>query len=607
MARIANLQVVLTGVTRDFEKSMQRAWKSAQSLEGHIKSLTRTVLAFGTTLTGVAAAGGLAAFIKRGLDSAAALNDLSSQLGMTIEDIKAFGTASGSIETGTSALQVFTRTIGEAIGGSKEARAAFEGLGISIKELASGTTGENLRRVFDALGKKDAASRAAAARDVFGRGSGALTWLAQGGGKFEKALEDIQRTKSGIVAGMAAEADEAVFAWDRVKTVFGAIGEQISVSIAPYMKKLAEDSISWVESLGGVPGIIDRIGAAWSGIADGIDRFTLGVRSIWNYIAGGVAKTLQGALLLASKVAWVVDLVHGEGSQEFYENMAASAGKDAERFFKLAGEQQDKALGAKSMEAGAVYSWLDDVKRGREMQDPELAKLRANWRAEQEKDARLAALRVAEEKKAAEDHKKVIKELTSDLKTLENSVASPFEKFQEELKTLDNGLKEHLITFDKWLELFDKLKHKSFSEDKLEKWKEENFQWEDRANKPSMSDKLRDEMLEYGRKSMLPAELVYEKYEKIRQWQKELIKDDKMGLFKSDFEKVVKEFKNEFSALKPTSRGGFVEEFNPEFQLGGGVEDRNKIPQLDKTNILLEKIRDGIFRLTEGQAFGFAE
>lgn len=593
MAKIANLQVVLTGVTQDFERSMNRAMRSVKSLESQISSITRSVLAFGGALTGVAAAGGLGIFIKQGMDSAAAINDLSKQLGMSIEDLKAFGAAAGSMEEGAASLKLFTEKIGEAIAGSKEAREAFLALGLSIRQVAENSTGEILRKAFDSLSKMDPASRMAAAKGVFGKGGKNLGWLSEGGEKFQTGLEDVRRTGAAISAAQANAADNAEFAWTRVKTVITSISEHLATSLAPYMQKFAEQTITWVEKLGGVSGLIEKVKEGFLVVFDVVYRIGVGLSSIFDGIAAGVLKVIEYSARATSVLAKLTDLLHGGDSSTYYKTIADSIEKDAAALWGRSMGKQDAALGAGGK--NPLRAWIDDAKKSEQPFDPELARVRAKWQEELAKGPRLQALAMAEAKKAAEEYDKKIKDLSSDLASLSHGMETPFERMQGDIKTLDAALSAHLITLEKYNALMDRSMEKHFPDDKTD------------ASIPNRYADLSQQMMDYARSAMSPAEKLLEKLDRVKDWAKQLRGDNEGGIFQNEFKGVLDALRGEMAALMPASRGGSLQEFNPDVQLSRGMSDRNQLPQLDKTNEILGKIRDGIAQLSGANALGYSE
>jgi hypothetical protein len=93
------------------------------------------------------------------------------------------------------ALQHLERTIGEAAGGSKEAQAKFEALGVSWQDLEAMTPEAAFGRVNDRIREQgDAYQKAAAARAFYGRsGQQNMRLIEQGSGGIEAAMEKAQQ------------------------------------------------------------------------------------------------------------------------------------------------------------------------------------------------------------------------------------------------------------------------------------------------------------------------------------------------------------------------------------------------------------------------------
>lgn len=201
---IGQLRVIFSAETAAFEggakRVRQQAGLTARSMETAKSAATGFFAAFSVGI--------LSAGIRRALDYAGSLGELSQQLGVTTRDLQVFRFAAGQVgvsqeqlETGLSKLTI---TMGKVAAGAKEPAKAFAAIGISVDDLKGKNTGEAFRMIADGLAKiPDRAQRAAVEVALFGktgsmldnllsRGTGALNELAAAADKLGIVLSDEQ-------------------------------------------------------------------------------------------------------------------------------------------------------------------------------------------------------------------------------------------------------------------------------------------------------------------------------------------------------------------------------------------------------------------------------
>lgn len=167
------ISVVLEALTGSFETDMNRAAKTADKRMKDIRdSAAKAGAAIGAAL--VAGASGFAALVRNSLNTADDMLKLSQSTGIAIEALTQLDYAaklSGVEDLGTS-LTKFNKSIAEAAQGTKTQAAAFETLGISVKD-ANGNlkpTEVLLTETAESLSQyEDGAAKAAMAMDLFGK------------------------------------------------------------------------------------------------------------------------------------------------------------------------------------------------------------------------------------------------------------------------------------------------------------------------------------------------------------------------------------------------------------------------------------------------------
>lgn len=148
----------------------------------------------GAAIAGIAtaaAAGIGAAAIQSALDYGKALQNVSDQLGVTIEDLQAYQKmardAGVSQEQLTSAFGQFANNLGRAKEGEQDQIKVFKALGVNIRDFAK--AGDALPTVIDRISQiKDPAQRAAIETRLFGESGRRLDTLLSGGAEKISAL-----------------------------------------------------------------------------------------------------------------------------------------------------------------------------------------------------------------------------------------------------------------------------------------------------------------------------------------------------------------------------------------------------------------------------------
>ncbi len=166
---------VLTAVLRmrdELSPSMKKAQQATSDFDKTIGGVKKTLLTLGAALAGL----GIVAFIKSVVETADQLDKMSKQTGVSTTNLQKIGTAAkaagGDLQDVTTGLRTLSTHARQAAEGSDEARAMFEGLGISVRD-ASGKL-KNAEVLFGDLADviKDTESptlRMAIAQQMLGR------------------------------------------------------------------------------------------------------------------------------------------------------------------------------------------------------------------------------------------------------------------------------------------------------------------------------------------------------------------------------------------------------------------------------------------------------
>jgi hypothetical protein len=227
-ALIGALRVSLSADTAAFEAGMKRSQRQAQTSTMAIQKSLSSIKAVGAGFIGALTVGFLAEQIKKSLDYAGSLAEVSRTLGVTTKDLQTFrfaatqsGVAQDELEVG---LRRLTVSMGKAELGSQAQAKAFGAIGISVQQLKGKNTGEVFRLMADGLSKvKDRAQRAAIEMTLMGRSGSTLDNLLAPGAKRLNDLADAAQRLGIVLSDQQIQgAEETAHKLEAVKTVLAA-------------------------------------------------------------------------------------------------------------------------------------------------------------------------------------------------------------------------------------------------------------------------------------------------------------------------------------------------------------------------------------------------
>lgn len=250
-----------------FEKGADRSIKKMDAVERAGFRTGRAIRGIGTIAAGAAVAlAGMftTKMIKDGLDYAASIGEVASQLGVTTRELQAYRYAATQVnltqEEIEKGLAKLTLSIGKAGSGAKAESHSFESLGISIRDAEGNIrpTGEVLLDLADRLQAiPDPAQRAAAAYAVLGRQGQKLIPLLEGGSAgLKQFAADADEAGMIIADGDIAKADETA---DKIETLTSALKVDFSREVA----KNADSILLIVSALAKLIGWLTKAGGAY--------------------------------------------------------------------------------------------------------------------------------------------------------------------------------------------------------------------------------------------------------------------------------------------------------------------------------------------------------
>lgn len=266
---LGQLTIDLIAKTAGFEAGMDKAARLAdrrsrdisRSIERGLKGGIASIAAFTTGLVGglLSAQAAIDGFMNA-VNNADRLDELSNRLGISTEQLSAWGYAaklSGTdLESLTGSIQKFSKTVAAAADANSRQAELFASLGINVKDAAG-----NLRDVEELLPEvadrfkalDNETTETALAMELFGRsGAELLEFLNRGSDGLNK-LGDEARELGGIIDGETAKsAAEFKDEIDKLRIATNALFTQIARELLPDLKALTTQLIQLGKDTDGV-------------------------------------------------------------------------------------------------------------------------------------------------------------------------------------------------------------------------------------------------------------------------------------------------------------------------------------------------------------------
>lgn len=193
--------------------------------------------------------------IQSAVDYGKALDNLSKQLGISVEDLQAYQKIARDtgveVTTLSSAFGQFASNLGKAQQGNAEQGKVFKALGIDIKDFA--TAGDALPTIIDRISKlKDPLQRAGIESRLFGEEGRKLDPLLSGGAEaVSKLAASLQETGQALSAKEIQELDETARKLGEVKNALQVDFARIVAGNAQAIIGLANSFATLVDRIGG--------------------------------------------------------------------------------------------------------------------------------------------------------------------------------------------------------------------------------------------------------------------------------------------------------------------------------------------------------------------
>lgn len=287
------INVELTANTGSFETDFKRAAKAA---EKRAKEIEKAFSQMGKMIGAAVAVGATALgfLVKKSIDAAAELDDLSQKTGIAVESLSRLQYAAG--REGVEDLGASLAKLAKTIGTDAE---LFDALGIKTKN-ANGelrTTEEVLLDVADVFSKSaDGTRKAIIAQELFGKSGAALIpLLNQGRAGIEQLTAEADRLGITISGNTAKAADDFNNKLYSLKGAVSGAVNQITAELLPSLNRIAEAMTS---STGGTSAF------ATAGRALGVVLETVSVLAAnVAYVFNGIGREIGGIAAQAAALA----------------------------------------------------------------------------------------------------------------------------------------------------------------------------------------------------------------------------------------------------------------------------------------------------------------
>lgn len=226
---------------QEFARAASVATGSANKVIGAARGIQSAFAAVGVGLS----LAGLTAFVKGSIDAADKLNDLSKATGVVATTLGGIGFAAeqagGDLDGAAKAFGKLNLFIAQALGGSKEAIAAFQRVGISVKDLRTQSNEQIFGRLADEFASyEDGANKAASANQFFGKSYQSILPLLDEGSESLQKNVGYYKQYSGVTDDLIRASDEFNDTLTKLSLLNKSFGAYLSAALLPSLQKLAD-------------------------------------------------------------------------------------------------------------------------------------------------------------------------------------------------------------------------------------------------------------------------------------------------------------------------------------------------------------------------------
>lgn len=289
MADLAKLVVKLEAQSAQLTAELNKAKRQLTRFDADIEKVAKKI-GTGLGIAISATATGLAVMLKNSIDAADELSKMAQKVGIATDQLSKLNYAAKLADVETEALGAALAKLSKAaVDPTKDQVAAFQGLGVSLKDAQGNlkSTDVLLSDLADAFARfADGPEKTAAAMAILGKSGAQLIPLLNGGSKAIKEAGDQLERFGGVVtpeAGRAAEKfnDDLT----ALKTAAGGVANAVAMNLIGSLGDLSGKLVSTAENG-------DRLKIVSEGITEAVQTMAIGIVVAGEAIVG-IAKAVR--------------------------------------------------------------------------------------------------------------------------------------------------------------------------------------------------------------------------------------------------------------------------------------------------------------------------
>lgn len=379
MATISDLAVGLSLSASGFHAGLQASEQRLTSFASKVGAIGQSVAHGLLAGLGIHAVEGVGTFITDVVQGIRHTDKFAQSVGATTESMvvmrEAAQNAGVPMEAFEASFQHFSRTVGAARTGSREAIGNFEQLGISIGELVNLHPEQQWALFQERIGGlTDASQRYVAVQGILGRqGKELIPMLAKGAEGLVTAKESAQQAGLIYSHADAAQLKAATRTFHELRQIIeGGITKAV-IELAPLIGEVArqiletaEATVEWVRiSTSG----IDVVGKAaegvqivWQGIKAAVGLAMTGIAALMGRVTDGLGILLQKIADLADLLPDVFGGTIADGAREAGNSLRAVGEELGTKAQEIAANTKEAWAGVWRPDDGAVVDWVTGVR-----------------------------------------------------------------------------------------------------------------------------------------------------------------------------------------------------------------------------------------------------
>lgn len=241
MATAGSINIFVNAVTKNFDAGISNVHKQ---LRGLTKGFADISGALNIAQQAFGKVSEVVTMLSDELIRLDKIGDLAARFDVTAESVqkmqRAIQLSGGEVESLSRVLGKMQNVLGDAVNGNSGAVGAFKRLGLSAEALSGLSIDDSFERIVRAISKMpNAASRAAAATDIFGKASVEMLEIFTRENVFEDAAKDVKDFGTQLDETRLNSIEKATEAFNRMKMASDAARGEAAIASAPTLTFLA--------------------------------------------------------------------------------------------------------------------------------------------------------------------------------------------------------------------------------------------------------------------------------------------------------------------------------------------------------------------------------